>query len=514
MSFFFNSKYIQNYLLCLLVLCCASVAGAAMDPRFELDPSVLSGTKSPSKPSAKGEKRSSSSKAEKTAASAEKHGTSYTVKPGDHLFKILMRDYGLNNNEAESFIEEIKRENNIYDIKRLKIGQKITIPPVRRRADGSLKIIQSIQAGYKGSDATGSAGQSFALESPVPMLSEQEAGSRIRETWDKLVPAKADLQRPINLQTSTFSLTLDPQRYPSFAAMDGGRILLDRGNSIPPLVRTLIQGKDPSLRIVSGAAAGTNSFLSSMLEAAGFYSVEENFVMDFGVDPKLSFHADFKIEKSAESLNKQDVVLMNSGPNTTPPALGDFLKKEGFTLYEPFASIRHFAVKTPRAIHQITSKKQPEIVDAIFKAFSINSDRDRHLDVFAADNNGISLAVKAERYFERGGQRFVITSFDGDPVNYTLFRILETKGYKVVILEPQDDFRKVSEKIISNMKVKGSFAKHNLLQNRATNYALQMSGFSLDDASLSGGGVFLTNLEMDRIVKELLTENGYSINDK
>ena len=56
---------------------------------------------------------------------------------------------------------------------------------------------------------------------------------------------------------------------------------------------------------------------------------------------------------------------------------------------------------------------------------------------------------KAERYFERGGQRYVVTSFDGDPVNYTLFRILETKGYNVVILEAQDDFRKISEKLIA-----------------------------------------------------------------
>ena len=133
------------------------------------------------------------------------------------------------------------------------------------------------------------------------------------------------------------------------------------------------------------------------------------------------------------------------------------------------------------------------------------------MDVFATDNNGISLAVKAERYFERGGRRFVITSFDGDPVNYTLFRILETKGFQVVILEAQDDFRKILEKILHRMKIKGTFAKNNLLQNSTANYSLQMSGFNLDDAGLPGGGIFLTNLGMDRIIRELLTENGYSI---
>lgn len=512
MSFLLSSSTTVNTTLCLLAFFGASVVGAAMDPRFELDPATLSGTGQLSKPTVKSEKRANPSKIEKTSFNKGNHGSSYTVKPGDHLFKILMRDYGLSNNEAESFIEEIRRENNIYDIKRLKIGQIITIPPVRRRADGSLKLVQHEKEALSGrSNAAETSAHSFTLEPPVPMLSEQEVVGRVREAWDRIVPPKPDLLKPLDLKTSTFSLTLDEKRYPMFTAMDGGRILLDQGNAIPPLVKSLIQGKEPSLRIVSDSPSGTKKFISSMLEAGGFYSVEENFSMDFGVDPKLTYHADFKIEKSPESLIKQDIVLLNSALNPTPPALGDFLKKEGFSLYEPFAFIKQHVAHNSRPVFQITSKKQPEIVDAILKALSIPSDRDRPLDVFAADNNGISLSVKAERYFERGGQRYVITSFDGDPVNYTLFRILETKGFQVVILEAQDGFRKVSEKILSRMKIKGSFAKHNLLKNSTTNYSLQMSGFNLDDSELPGGGLFITDLEMDRIIRELLTENGISV---
>jgi len=136
------------------------------------------------------------------------------------------------------------------------------------------------------------------------------------------------------------------------------------------------------------------------------------------------------------------------------------------------------------------------------------------VDVFAADNNGISLSVKAERYFERGGKRFVITNFDGDPVNYTLFRILETKGLNVVILETRDDFRKTAEKIISRMKIKGVFAKYNILQDKSAGYSLQMSGFNIDDAMLPGGGIFLTDRAMDPIVRDLVTDNGFTINNR
>jgi len=514
MPLFFKIRVQLVIAVCVSTLLGVTGAYAVMDPRFELDPQALAGPKNPAKPQQTQKKRPSRTHGDHSPSTSVKGGV-YTVKPGDHLFKILMRDYGLSNNEAESFIEEIKHENNIYDIKRLKIGQKISIPPVRRRSDGSLKLFQAVQPAPTRSSNSGTAPeQSFKLESSVVALSEQEAVSRAHEVWDRIVPPKNEQQKPLTLQTSTFSLTLDPGRYPTFARMDGGRIVLDQNGSIPPLVKSLIESKDASVRIVSETPSGTKRFMASLLETAGFYSVEENFSMEFGADPKLVVQADFKVEKTAESLIRQDIILVNSGRTSLPPSLGEFLKKEGFSLYEPFASLKPFAQHDSRAIYYIGAKKQPEMIDAILSAFSVSSERDRRVDIFEADNNGISLSVKAERYFVRGGQRYVVTSFDGDPINYTLFRILETKGYNVVILEAQDDFRKISEKIFSRMKIKGAFAQHSLLQDKLAGYSLQMSGYKLDDALLPGGGIFLTNRSMDRIVRDLLIENGFDLNSR
>ncbi len=499
--------------VCSIVLQGVTSVHAVMDPRFELDPQTLASSKSTSKTRHASDKLTSRTHVKQSASMPAKGGI-YTIKHGDNLFKILMRDYRLSNNEAESFVEEIKHENNIYDIKRLKAGQKIIIPPVRRRSDGSVKLFQAEQEDRPQVSGSGNPEQSFKLESPVTTLSEQEAVAKTQDVWNRMIPSGIEQQKPLALQTSAFSLTLDPARYPMFARMNGGRIVLDRNGIIPPLVKSLIEDKDTSVRIVTEPPSGTKNFLASLFAAAGFYSVEENFSMEFGVDPKLTIQADFKVEKTAESLIKQDVVLVNSGRTSLPPSLGDFLKKEGFSLYEPFASLKAFAQHDSRTIHYVSAKKQSEIIDAILSAFSVSSERDRPVDVFSADNNGISLSVKAERYFERSGQRYVVTSFDGDPINYTLFRILETKGYNVVIIENQDDFRKVSEKIISRMKIKGGFAQHTLLQDGLAGYSLKMSGFKLDDALLPGGGIFLTDRAMDRIVRDLFTENGLNVNGR
>lgn len=500
--------------ICAAALFNVTDAGAAMDPRFELDPQTLGGPKRVVKPRQEIEKRHSRVRVKQPSSVSVRQGD-YVVKPGDNLFKILIRDYGLSNDEAESFIEEIKRENNIYDIKRLKVGQKIIIPTVRRSTDGSLKLLNTVSTNNVTAPVLGTVvKQSFKLESAVPALSEQETVARLHDMWKRIIPSDKEMAKPLALQTSVFSLSLDPQRYPVFSRLDGGRIVLDQDGSIPPLVKSLIEDKDASIRIVSVPSSGNKRFMASLLDAAGFYSVEENFTMEFGTDPKLTVQSDFKVEKTAESLIKHEVVLVNSGRKSLPPSLSEFLGKEGFSLYEPFASLKSFAQYDSRKINYISSKKQPEMIDDILSAFSVSPERDRYIDVFAVDNNGISLSVKAQRYFERSASRYIVTSFDGDPINYTLFRILETKGYKVVILDAQDDFRKISEKLISRMEIKGAFAQHDLLQDRSAGYSLQMSGFKLDNPMLPGGGIFLTDRPLDRIIKDLFTENGFSVESR
>lgn len=486
----------KQLILLGLLLCIASSQSAfAMDSRFEFDSKELE--------SAAGKNSRSGRRIQhnqKKSPEAESRGIIHTVHPGDNILKILIHKYGLSNKDAESSVEEIRRENNIYDIKRLKVGQRIVIPMLHRKADGSVKKMPAV--------STPEVTQSLKLDSPVEPFSEQEASQRIRQTWDLLISPITN-NAPVSISSPSFSLTLDPIRYPVYPTLDGGKIIVDSAGSIPPLVKSLITEKDPSIKIISESSTSNKRFLTSLLGAAGFYSLEENFSMDFGTDPKLTVNADFKIEKNKNSLLQQDLTLVNTGRDTMPPAIVELLKKEGFTLHEPFASLKTFVVGTPRQLVQIKVKSQPEIVDAILGSLSIKPSVDLQMNVFATDNNGISLSVKAERYFERTGKRFVITRFDGDPITYTLFRILETKGYQVVILDQKDDFKKVSEKMFSRMNMNSSYRQYPLLKNAGSNYQLQMSGVMLEGGAAND--IFFTNLSFDKTIHDLLTENGYTV---
>lgn len=451
-----------------LSICASPVAQAAMNPSFEIDPQVLAGAGRPAKPAPKPQKPSAALVGAQSSASPKAHIVHRTRQGGGDGSR--------------------KRA---------------------QRAKGSL-------ARRSASTASGRAPfQTLRLEASPASLTSQEAAFKFTEFWKTVAPQASLVQKPLVFHSPAYSLTLDPQKFPVFSAMDGARIVVDQEASIPPLVKSLIMEQEPGIRIVSESPVNSRPFLASMLDAAGFYSVEEDFTVEFGVDPRLRVHSDFKVEKTAESLIKQDVALVNSGRVALPQALTSFLKKEGFTAHEPFASLKPAVVGGPQyPVYQVSASNRIEMVDTILTALSVGYRSDYQVDVFGRDNNGISLSVRAQRYFERNGQRCVVTGFDGDPVTYTLFRILETKGYKVVILDGQDDFRKVSEKVLASLHLPAQYAFHTLWPDNGSNYSLQMSGFRLEGAAVPGGALFLTNLQLDPVIRDLLSVNGFDVQKK
>ena len=83
-----------------------------------------------------------------SAAVATGESSSYTVQPGDHLFLILMRQYGLSNDAAERLIPEVMSINNINNPRGLTRGMRLTIPLAARvnRMTEPAKIIEKAAA--------------------------------------------------------------------------------------------------------------------------------------------------------------------------------------------------------------------------------------------------------------------------------------------------------------------------------------------------------------------------------
>ena len=536
-----TAKHLWHPLLALAMTLTFPMLSHAIDPRFELDPGLLS--KKPAAPPAAAKpetgaaakhearpqketrsahKREPHKAAKRGKGVAARQGgggeaapedvSSYTLKPGDHLYRVLAREYGVTGSRADALVEKILQLNHIPNIHRLKTGSTLLIPLPRPDLAGSGAPTPAASGGVK--EARVPAGNYQMKFARVAQGGEAESVDAARQVWPRLVPPVAGrASERFDYRSSAFSLSLDPERYPTLPAQDGGTILVDGAGTLPPLVRALIQEKNPQVRIVSEDAANRLRFYRSLLSAAQFYSYEEDFAVDFGSDPKITVRADFKIEKSPDSLLKQDVTLLNVAENrtATPDGLVKLLAGNGFKLVEAGLPAPQVPGGAGDLLYQVTQKEPKKVLDSLLDALSIPFETGKNLDLYARDNIGVRLDVPVDRYFEDNGQRYAVALFNGDPVTYTLVRLLETKGYQVIMLQEGDDFHSVSDKVLSRLHIPGRYGDYDLWPARNVGYGVRMSGAMIRDNRNGDRNLFVTDRALDPLVKELADLNGYHL---
>ena len=339
---------------------------------------------------------------------------------------------------------------------------------------------------------------------------EEVVMTTVRALWDRLVTASPP-EGSLELRADNFSLSLDPKSYQVLPAADGGKVIIDANRNLPPLIRSLIQEKDPALRIVSEAPTAGKRFYSKLLQAAGFYSVEPDFTVEFGDDPRLSVRADYRIERTPESLMHNETVLLytGSGRYALPQSLQGFLGNAGFQVIEPDLP-HHDAPQHRDRFIQAPAGSRFQAADTVLAALGLETEAGKTIEFTGWVNQGISLMVRVDRAFEYRGRLYALTAFDGNPVTYTLTRLLETQGVTVVVLGQEDDFHAVTGKLLTALKLPASFDVHRLWPLRETPYTVQMSGYLLRDPG-TGRNIFLTDREVTPLLLDLIDRNGYAV---
>jgi hypothetical protein len=378
-----------------------------------------------------------------------------------------------------------------------------TPAPIRQAPAG----VTSVARGTTGAETYTEVRQSLLMMTPT---SGEAAMTTLLALWDRLVPA-AQLVGPLEIRADNFSLSLDPKAYQFIPAADGGRIIVDARRNIPPLIRTLIQEKDPALRIVSDAPTSGKRFSTQLLQAAGFYSVEPDFTMEFGDDPRLSVRADYRIERTPESLMRNEAVLLYTDPGgyALPQSLQGFLGNSGFQVIEPDVS-RHNTLPHRDRFIQVPAGSRLRVADTVLAALDLDTEADKIIKLTGWVNQGISLSVHVDRIFEFKGRHYAVAAFDGNPVTYNLMRLLEHQEVTVVVLEKDDDFHAVTRKLLTALKLPASFDMHRLWPLRETPYTVQMSGYLLHDPG-TGRNIFLTDREVTPLLLDLIERNGYAV---
>jgi hypothetical protein len=490
----------------LLSLLPGAYLAHAIDPRFELDHRMLQQKLPPQAPPVAPAKAS-------TAVRPGPGERAYRVRRGDSLTKILMREYGMSKAKARAVIPDIRRRNGLGDTVRLAAGREIIIPLPEKSGKRPARSAHVYKKGARRAAARENVAHRLSLFKGPP---ETGGGGveNARLVWDKLLPAQQLTNEAVSIKGNNYALELDPIRFPLFPAADGGKILVEAGGRLSPLVRSLIQQHDPKTRFVTYTPHNQKRFLSTLLSAAGFYSVEEDFSVTFGIDPILTVNTDFKVENDSNSPLQHDIFLFNAGSRSGgfPPVLADFMARQGFRVIERNPSGITESNHVDGSVSVITDKEPSVIADRLMSALNLGYVQDKEIDLLNMGDGGVGLRVKADRYFEKNGEKFVVTVFKGDPENYTLLRLLEAQRYHVIMLTPEEDFRSVSAKMLTQLRLSGRYDMQELIASREIPYTIRMSGIMLK-AQDKRGNIFLTSTRPDRVISELLELNGYTIHE-
>ncbi|HOP39438.1 MAG TPA: hypothetical protein PLI53_00190 [Geobacteraceae bacterium] len=367
---------------------------------------------------------------------------------------------------------------------------------------------------FAGSKEAGVVHQRLRLSAPA--YDRSDVVRWARTVWKRFFASGKERQDPFRVAGKNFALSLDPALYPVLPAMDGGKIIIDADASLSPFVRTILEEQEPDARIVTADPADPKKFFAVLLDAGRFYSVVENFSIGFGADPRLTVSADFKIEKTPDSLLENDVLLLNLvGRRIAFPApLVSYLEREGFRVVDasPVPSLP--APRRHHVVYSVVDGNQLAIVDALMEAISVPCEKNRRIPLDDGISKGVVLSVNAERYFENNASKVVVISYEKTPLQDALLKILRDNGYQVVALHPEDDFREIADKVLSVLKLPASYDFHHLWNSRDVSFDVRLSGFAVPAGDLGSGRIFLTNAVLSPFFKELVATQGYAVIEK
>jgi len=97
-------------------------------------------------------------------------------------------------------------------------------------------------------------------------------------------------------------------------------------------------------------------------------------------------------------------------------------------------------------ICSVPDKEPAKIVDSMLNALSLHWSKNRIIQSDAGASNAFSIRV--DRYFELNGVRYIVSIGENDPYTYTLIRLLEGAGYRTLMINSDDSFKTVGEKLL------------------------------------------------------------------
>jgi hypothetical protein len=421
----------------------------------------------------------------------------YTIRPGDHIFKILTTRFGLSPAKAEELIPEIKRINGIVDTSGLQIGQTLLLPLTGKKVAAPQKTSPAPVQAPVPVPVLPAEAEKLAPENPPSPSPAVDEGMlrRAKEFWARLFPGR----KPVEPAPGT-------ARYPLLAGSDG-KVIRIVPPGIPPVFGNLSGAGTEKWETVVADPANEKGFVKELLQAAGFATTEGGTPLEFGTGPKLSLKVDFTAAQrmpGAEIRKTILVLLEKNGCQALPKSLVSYLAAKDFRLLAWCDVTEKPPVSSAVQVRSVPPGKPEAMVDAVLEALMVKSSKDYPIEIVVGQSGAAPLSVTVGRYFEAGGKRFFLDFGNAAPNRATLFRLLELAGYQRIAVAGTDDFRSIAARIFEAVNIPAEYRKHVFTSLPDGRFALEVAGILFRRAGTGGEKIFLTDGPLEQPFFDLL----------
>jgi hypothetical protein len=331
----------------------------------------------------------------------------YRVKAGDGVYKILRREFGIEENEqlqaAFQAVQDLNPSKKNWDL--LIVGELLRLPG---RAQGTAPGAQR-EAAELAAATVSSGEESQALAAADWQLLEQVAQAL------RITALRAG-QEVFLLQEG--AIMVDRTMFPVFSdATLGRKVVMDPQGTMPPALRARIEAEDSDASVLAiKKGSSVSEIATDLLARLGYQALAPNRPLvlrdaDVGIQVKGDWMV--MLPETTGQREQFRVFVLSETLEKIPEHLEKYLVSKGvkLALVSPPASAQKSS-STPepqntRALANGTAERlsgdKGALVDSVLRACQIPFTRDQEYS--AAVHEGIRLKVRVDRYLEVGGRK-------------------------------------------------------------------------------------------------------------
>jgi LysM repeat protein len=380
--------------------------------------------------------------------------TNYTIRKGDSISRIAMRELNVKFPELRKAVDDIKQLNpGIKNYNMIYPGRTLQLP---------LRSIFITKQEVQAPEAESAPKVVNDEAKDKPVILPQAHLDIIKVVINRMNGSLITLGKYYIPIPQLGQVTIDCSTIPIVEIDDGSSILLDFTNRIPDTLKNMIQSTWKNYHSVQiGSSDDTAAILQKIVNASNIYTMTKRTTpYTIGNSPPLLLSVDWIITKKAQD-NKpylQGLSFVSDNSRLLPKPMIQYAERNGMIMTEildgqGIMSAPDEKYASPQMLKMNVSTNV-ELVNSLLNELGYQTTRDSDVGILDASASGFDISIKADLLAKKGDKQIMIHS---KKIPQQFIDSLKARGIETISLDGGEMKKKVIENVLQAANIPFSF---------------------------------------------------------